>query len=120
MTKKRTSMANIKEILRLKFECGFSLRKIAACTKAGRSTISDILTRFEQSALRWPLTDNCSDTALTQALYREKTAAQNKVMPDFAQCFIELKRKGMTKQLLWEEYVAEHQHRAYRYPPVSG
>ena len=108
-------MANIKEILRLKFECGLSVRNIAACTKAGRSTVSDILTRFEQSALRWPLTDNCSDTELTQALYRDKTAAQNKIMPDFAQCFIELKRKGMTKQLLWEEYVAEHQHRAYRY-----
>lgn len=36
-------------------------------------------------------------------------------MPNFSQCFIELKRPGMTKQLLWEEYAAEHIERAYRY-----
>lgn len=108
-------MTNIKEVLRLKFECGLSTRKIAACTKVGRSTISEILTRFEQSDLDWPLPGNYSDTELTQALYREKTASQDKIMPDFAQCFIDLRRKGMTKRLLWEEHVAEHQERAYRY-----
>ncbi|HCG6499207.1 TPA: hypothetical protein NJ192_004831 [Vibrio parahaemolyticus] len=73
-------MANIKEVLRLKYECGLSTRKIAACAKVGRSTISEILTRFEQSDLDWPLLGNYSDTELTQALYREKTASQDKIM----------------------------------------
>ena len=108
-------MTNIKEVLRLKFACGLSIRKIAACTKVGRSTISEILTRFEKSKLDWPLPDNLSDTELSQVLYREKTVSQGKIMPDFAYCFVELKRKGMTKRLLWEEYVAEYQKKAYRY-----
>ncbi len=36
-------------------------------------------------------------------------------MPDFGLCYQELKRKGMTKRLLWEEYHIEYQDRAYRY-----
>lgn len=46
MPKKRTSMDKIKEVLRLKYECHLSLRKIASCTKVSRSTISEILTLF--------------------------------------------------------------------------
>ncbi|EDP98906.1 transposase [Shewanella benthica KT99] len=36
-------------------------------------------------------------------------------MPDFALCFKELKRKGMTKRLLWEEYHTQYQACAYGY-----
>lgn len=115
MTKKRTSMTKIKEILRLKYDSGLSTRKIAACTKVGRSTISEILTRFKQSSLSWPLPDNCSETELNNVLYREKATNHNKVMPDFTQYYVELKRKGMTKRLQWEEYVAECQSNAYGY-----
>lgn len=115
MPKKRTSMTNIKEVLRLKYECNLSIRKIASCSKVSRSTISEILARFEQSTMSWPLPENYSDTELSQALYRDKTTSDTKVMPDFGQCFVELKRKGMSKHLLWEEYLAEYQERAYRY-----
>lgn len=115
MPKKRTSMTNIKEVLRLKYECNLSTRQVASCTKVSRSTISEILSRFELSEMSWPLPKNCSDTELSKALYRDKSPRNSKVMPDFSQCFVELKRKGMTKHLLWEEYVVEHQERAYRY-----
>jgi transposase len=115
MTRKRTSMTNIKEILRLKHECHLSTRQIASCLNIGRSTVSDVLTRFKQSDYYWPLASDVSDTDLSKALYQEKPANRLKVMPDFAYCFIELKRKGATKQLLWEEYVAEHQERTYGY-----
>lgn len=115
MTKKRTPMSDIKEILRLKFECGLSTRKIDACTGVKRSTVSDILARFESSGLIWPLPKDCTDKALMHAIYQDKPINPDKVMPDFAQCFLELKRKGMTKRLLWEEYVEQYQARAYRY-----
>ncbi|UTZ35368.1 transposase [Vibrio campbellii] len=36
-------------------------------------------------------------------------------MPNFSYIHKELRRPPMTKQLLWEEYVAEHHERAYRY-----
>ena len=35
--------------------------------------------------------------------------------PDFAQLHQELKRKGVTLQLLWEEYAVAHPGQAYRY-----
>jgi predicted DNA-binding protein YlxM (UPF0122 family) len=53
MPKKRTSMTNIKEVLRLKYECDLSIRQIAACTKVGRSTISDILHRIDDLSHRF-------------------------------------------------------------------
>ncbi|EJE4164489.1 IS21 family transposase [Vibrio parahaemolyticus] len=115
MPKKRTSMDKIKEVLRLKYECHLSLRKIASCTKVSRSTISEILTRFEHYGVGWPLPDNHSEAQLAQVLYRDKTTSASKVMPNFSYIHKELRRPPMTKQLLWEEYVAEHQERAYRY-----
>ncbi|EKY4883164.1 TPA: IS21 family transposase [Vibrio vulnificus] len=115
MPKKRTSMDKIKEVLRLKYECQLSLRKIASCTKVSRSTISEILTRFEHYGVGWPLPDNHSEAQLAQVLYRDKTTSASKVMPNFSYIHKELRRPPMTKQLLWEEYVAEHHERAYRY-----
>ena len=35
--------------------------------------------------------------------------------PDCPQIHQELRRKGVTLQLLWSEYAAVHEHRAYRY-----
>lgn len=115
MPKKRTSMDKIKEVLRLKYECHLSLRKIASCTKVSRTTISEILTRFESFGIGWPLPDSHSEAQLAQMLYRDKTTSASKVMPNFSYIHKELRRPPMTKQLLWEEYVAEHQERAYRY-----
>lgn len=105
----------IKEVLRLKYDCGLSHRNIASCLKIGPATVSELITRFKQSQLGWPLPEGCSDTELTQALYHSKQASRDKVMPDFTQCFIELKRKGMTKMLLWQEYHEQYQTQAYAY-----
>lgn len=115
MAKKRTPMNKIKEVLRLKYDCGLSNRSIASCLKLGPSTISELLTRFKQSQLGWPLPESCSDTDITQALYHGKKASRDKVMPDFTQYAVELRRKGMTKMLLWQEYHEQYQEQAYAY-----
>ena len=115
MAKKRTPMNKIKEVLRLKYDCGLSNRSIASCLKLGPSTISELLTRFKQSELGWPLPESCSDADLTQALYHGKKASRDKVMPDFTQYAVELRRKGMTKMLLWQEYHEQYQEQAYAY-----
>jgi transposase len=36
-------------------------------------------------------------------------------MPDFTQYAVELRRKGMTKMLLWQEYHEQYQEQAYAY-----
>ncbi|HFQ4932226.1 TPA: IS21 family transposase, partial [Vibrio vulnificus] len=83
MAKKRTPMNKIKEVLRLKYDCGLSNRSIASCLKLGPSTISGLLTRFKQSQLSWPLPESCSDADITQAMYHGKKASRDKVMPNF-------------------------------------
>ncbi|MDF5000260.1 IS21 family transposase, partial [Vibrio parahaemolyticus] len=86
-----------------------------SCLKLGPSTISELLTRFKQSQLGWPLPESCSDADITQALYHGKKASRDKVMPDFTQYAVELRRKGMTKMLLWQEYHEQYQEQSYAY-----
>ena len=38
--------------------------------------------------------------------------------PDWAKFHLELKRKGVTKQLLWQEYVERNPHNHYSYPQL--
>ena len=80
MPKKRTSMTNIKEVLRLKYECGLSIRQIASCTKVSRSTISEIINRFAQGSLQWPLQPQQSESFLNQQLFHDKSPSPVKVM----------------------------------------
>lgn len=75
MPKKRTSMTNIKEVLRLKYECGLSIRQIASCTKVSRSTISEIINRFAQGSLQWPLQPQQSESFLNQCIFRDDLAS---------------------------------------------
>ena len=115
MAKKRTPMNKIKEVLRLKFDCGLSYRSIASCLNISLATVSELIARFKQSQIDWPLPEDCRDADLTQALYHSKQASREKVMPDFSHYVVELRRKGMTKMLLWQEYYEQYQEHAYAY-----
>jgi len=115
MAKKRTPMNKIKEILRLKYDCGLSYRNIASCLNVSLATVSELNARFKKSQIGWPLPESCSDADLTQALYHGKKVSRDKVMPDFTQYAVELRRKGMTKMLLWQEYHEQYQEQAYAY-----
>ena len=53
--RRRLSMRKTKEVLRLKWECGCSNRKIAKSCNIARSTVSEYLTRAESAGLPWPL-----------------------------------------------------------------
>ncbi|RCW92851.1 hypothetical protein DFP77_1568 [Marinomonas foliarum] len=113
MAKKRTPMNKIKEVLRLKFDCGLSYRSIASCLNISLATVSELIARFKQNQIDWPLPEDCRDADLTQALYHSKQASREKVMPDFSHYVVELRRKGMTKMLLWQEYYEQYQEHAY-------
>lgn len=115
MPKKRTNMHKIKDLLRLKFEAGLSHRAIAACLKMGVATVSEIASRHKSSGLGWPLPDDLTEQQLSAALYPTLPQPQNKRLPDFRQIHTELRRKGMTKQLLWQEYREQQPETAYGY-----
>jgi transposase len=58
------------------------------------------------------------DRALLRVLRAEATSAAPSRLrePDMAEVHTELKRKGVTRLLLWEEYAAAHPDSSYSYP----
>lgn len=113
MARLRTRMSKIKEVLRLKFDCHLPNRSISTCLSVGCATVSDIVTRFRGSQLAWPLPDEMTESQLEAVLYTGRSSSRQKHMPDFPLCHQELKRKGMTKILLWQEYQQDAGESAY-------
>lgn len=106
---KRAPMRKIKEALRLRAE-GLSGRRVAQSLSLGRATISEYFRRADVAGLSWPLPDGLSDTELEHRLYPHEPGASARQIPhpDWAYVHRELRRKGVTLALLWEEYRAVH------------
>ncbi len=103
-------MRKIKEILRLKSELGLSARQIARSLSISHSTALEVLRRVEESGLTWPFPEELDDGALENRLYPNcnTKAGNSNLLPDWTMVHKELKRKGITLQLLWQEYKQEH------------
>jgi len=116
MPAKRLSMQRIKDILRLKFQAGLSQRQISKSLGVSLGAVSEHLKKAQSAGLQWPLPETMSDADLEQIFFsqRVKTKAQF-AQPDHQRIHRDLKIKGVTLQLLWEEYSAMHGEQAYRY-----
>ena len=116
MPARRLLMRKIREVLRLKHEHGLSHRAIAQACAMGVGTVTLYLRRTAQSGLGWPLPAELDDAALEARLFRRSAPVRDRarVRPDCAYVHRELKRDGVTLQLLWEEYVGVHPD-GYRY-----
>lgn len=110
MANRRLSMRKIKEVLRLKWEKLFSDRQIARSCSIARSTVGDYLDRAHRAGLGWPLPEELDDAALEQLLYPPASyiPPEKHELPSFEELHRELKRKGVTLQLLWYEYKQTH------------
>lgn len=107
MSGKRLSMRSIKEVLRLRWTCGLSDRQIAKSCSIARSTVGEYLRRAEKAGLNWPLPEGIDDSQLDALLFPVAPLVSSgapRVMPDWTQIRKELKKKGVTLFLLWEEY----------------
>ena len=107
MARKPTSMRHVKDILRLKFHNQLSLREIARSCGLAVSTVGDYLQRAEAAGLSWPLRDGLSDPELMDRLLNSASAAESpppKPLPDWSAIRVQPQRKGLTLQLLWQEY----------------
>ena len=115
MPAKRSAMRKIREVLRLKFEVGLSHQKIAAATGMSKGAVTNAVRRAMQRGLSWPLPAELDDGRLEAMLYAQAAPRARYAQPDYGLMHQELKRKGVTLQLLWEEYAAVHGEHAYRY-----
>lgn len=101
-------MRKIKEILRLKWETGLAARQIAHSLSISHSTVLDMLRRAERAGFTWPLPD-LDEAALEAKLYPGNPDPKRKrPEPDMSYIHRELRRKGVTLQLLWLEYKQAH------------
>jgi len=115
MPAKRLSMRKIREVLRLSAN-KMSNRKIAACCSISRPTVADYLRRAANAGLKWPLPPGLSDLAIEQRLFPPPPtyANRDRVLPDWQWVNRELKYKGVTQFLLWQEYLEQHP-KGYQY-----
>jgi len=114
----RNSMRHTKEVLRLRFHAGLSIRKIRVSTGLSVGAIQKLLKEAERLEIAlWPLPPELDDAELERRLYPSNTTARSRrfAQPDWPTAHQELKRKGMTKQLLWEEYQQANPERSYSY-----
>ena len=101
-------MRKIREVLRLKFEAGLGDRRIAEAIGSARSTVQDCLRRVREAAIPWPLPEGLDEAALHAKLYRREASASRAPAPAFVKLQAELKRPGVTRALLWQEYKTAH------------
>lgn len=114
---RRTSVKDIRTILRLTHEHGLSVRAVSERLKVSKTSVSTYLLRAREAGLSsWPLPPGCDDdAALERLLFRRMgRPPQDMSEPDWAMVTRELKRKGVTLTLLWQEYRATH-HDGYGY-----
>ncbi len=116
MPAKRLSMRKITEILRLKWANGLSNRQIATACGVARPTVGEYLRRATDAGLSWPIPSDLDEATLEHRLFPPPPTlpAADRGIPDWPAIHSELKRKGVTLFLLWQEYRETHPN-GYQY-----
>lgn len=108
-------MRQIRQTLRLHLEAGLSQRQVAAALGVAKTTVGTIVRHARAAGVDWAIAQTLDDAALEAKLYRPPVPrCSRQLEPDYAWIHQELKRPGVTLQLLWEEYQRSNEL-AYQY-----
>jgi len=109
MKKKRISMDKIREILRL-HEMGLGVRKIAESLSISKTAASDYISEFKACRINYQVATKLTDSQLYEMLCNKKRKSKRYICLEENFCYFakELKRKGVTLKLLWEEYIQKY------------
>jgi transposase len=101
-------MRKVREVLRLKHACGASVRTIARSVGIGHTTVGEYLRRTAVIGITWPVPAEIDDAELERRLFAPAGFGKPpaRIMPDWHHVHAELRRRGVTLLLLWEEYRA--------------
>jgi len=108
-------MRRTREILRLRLGLGQSVRTAARSCDVSVSTVVDIEARARAAGIDWAAAASMDEAELEARLYVRGPRTAEHDLPDFAYVHREMKRRGVTLELLWLEYKAERGERAYSY-----
>lgn len=107
MSQERLSMRKISEVLRLVHESKLSNGQIAGSLGISKSTVAAYLALAKKAGVVWPLTGDQPEV-LTRLFPEENPVFSQRPLPEMATIHLELKKAGVTLQLLWEEYRVIH------------
>lgn len=109
MATKRTSMRNVREILRMKWLLHRSHRDIAKSLGISAGLVGSVLARAKAKGLSWAALKAFQDDQLEQLLYGPRgVKGTARPEPDCAHLHTELRRPGVTLELLHVEYLEDH------------
>ena len=109
-------MSKIRHTLQLLHGGALSTRQIGAALGISKSTVSEIASYARVAGVDWATAQSLNDDELQARLYKPPVARESRQLePDHAHIHRELRRPGVTLQLLWEEYQLAHDGRAYKY-----
>jgi transposase len=106
-------MRKIKEVLRLKYDCGVSEREIARSCSISRSTVADYVRRTAAAGLSWKEASVLPQTQLEERLFptEHMPSSVKRPPPDCQYIYEQLRtyRKfNLTLSQLWLEYKEKH------------
>jgi len=108
-------MRQIRQALRLHLEAGLSYAQVARAIGIGKGTVGKFMLHARAAGVDWAVAQGLSDEELERRLYRQPVPRSSRQLePDYAWIHQELKRPGVTLQLLWEEYQRGNEP-AYKY-----
>lgn len=100
-------MTKYREILRL-HSLGLSQQNIAYSCSVSKKTVNRIINRAKEINITWPLDDNQTDDVLDGMFAQNrKKDVLTKRKPNLAYTHKELLKNGVSKKLLWTEYLEE-------------
>jgi transposase len=101
-------MRKIREVLRLALGAGLELRKIERSLLVSHATAASYIAKAKAAGLSWPLPDALDDGALERLFFPKPASSSPRPLPDWEYVRRELRKKIVTKILLWEEYKNIH------------
>jgi transposase len=113
MPNRRLSVRKIKEILRLKLDCGVSEREISRSCQVSRSTVADYLRRAAAAKLNWNEASSLTDSQLEEHLFPTEhiPSSVQRPLPDCEYIYDQLRtyqKFNLTLSQLWLEYKAKY------------
>jgi len=105
---RRITMRHIRDILRLKLELHHSHQHIADALGISKGVVAKYVKLASTTGLQWPQIQTMDETALHTRLTGAPQRASSFLAPDYAHLHQELRRKGMTLMLLWQEHSEQH------------
>jgi transposase len=102
----------VRDIIRYSYTTDLSVRQIARALGISRTVVAKTVVAFQLSGLEYSAVDQLPDSDLVKCLGNEKPpqggSRYGELVALFPEMVVELKKKGMTLEWLWQRYLHEH------------